>query len=195
MVARVMAIIAVTARSMAGRLGARLVRWSGSGESQPHGERRDDADAPDSADHAQDEPAAPGIPDATSPDRSIPQLATTGVSLLLIVLLTAAILYDGYAGHGSAPAAVEVEVAVGEARQDGGVFYIPFEARNTGDQTIEQALIVFEARDGDEVVEETETVIPLLGERGSISGVLVLDRDPTGLDIEARVLTYQIAEE
>lgn len=193
MAIRLLASVLALARSAAGRIGTWLVRWSGREESGQRDDRRDDAS--DEIDRSEAQPTAPTESDAENRARSTPQIVTTAISLLLIVLLAGAILYDGYAGNGTAPAGVEIDMVMEEVRRDGDAFYIPFEAHNTGDQTIEQVLIAFEVRDGEEIVEDTETVITLLGERGSVSGVLVLDRDPAGLEIEARVMTFLIAEE
>ena len=66
---------------------------------------------------------------------------------------------------------------------------------NDGDQTVEEVTVSVELLDGEEVVDEAETVIATLGEAETITAMLVVADDPTDLTIEAGVVTYQIAED
>jgi len=179
------------ARAIALALGQVLLRWGGVERDEAGGGLQESE-----SDGAGDEAPPEAEPDEHEPDsRSMPELVTTAISLLLIALLAAAILYDGYATGASTPAAIEITVDIDATHQAGDAFYIPFDVHNNGDQTIEQALITFEVYDGDNLVEQTETVIPVLGEHGSVSGVLVLATDPALLHIEARASTFQTSEE
>jgi uncharacterized protein (TIGR02588 family) len=127
--------------------------------------------------------------------RSAAQVVTTLVSLLLIVLLAGTILYEGYARGEARPAELKVTVDSTAAEQRGTAYYVPFTVRNLGDETVEVALVTFEVyRDGEPVL-ETDTTIDLLGERAMVSGVLVLDEVPDGLEFVAQVTSFQIAEE
>jgi uncharacterized protein (TIGR02588 family) len=113
----------------------------------------------------------------------------------LIALLAGSILYEGYATGAADPATLEVTVLSAEIEQRGDDFYIPIEILNDGDQTVEEVTVSIELLDGEEVVDEAETVIATLGESETVQAVLVVADDPSGLTIEAGVVTYQIAED
>jgi uncharacterized protein (TIGR02588 family) len=127
--------------------------------------------------------------------RSRAEWITTIVSMGLIVLLAGAILYEGYVKGEADPATIQVTVLESEIERRGDDFYIPFKIVNDGDQTVEEVTIGIELLDGDTVVAEGETVIATLAEAERVTAVLVVPDDPTGLSIEAAVVTYQIAED
>jgi uncharacterized protein (TIGR02588 family) len=155
-----------------------------------------DPDAPEAGSGAGDragEEAESAPPDTGI--RSTAERITTAISVLLIAALAGAILYEGYATGQSEPARLEVTVLEAEIEQRGDDFYIPIEILNDGDQTVEEVTVSIELRDGEEVVDDAETVIATLGEAETITAMLVVADDPTGLTIEAGVVTYQIAED
>jgi uncharacterized protein (TIGR02588 family) len=127
--------------------------------------------------------------------RSTAEKITTAICVLLIATLAGAILYEGYATGQSDPATVEVTVLEADIEARGDAFYVPVEIHNAGDQTVEEVAVSIEVLDGDEVVDEGETVVATLSEDEKIMAVLVLADDPAGLTIEAGVVTYQIAED
>ncbi|HEX5164331.1 MAG TPA: hypothetical protein VFV93_02955 [Thermomicrobiales bacterium] len=143
-------------------------------------------DAPDRPDPSSEPPADSG--------RTTPEKITTAISLLLIVLLAGAILYEGYWKGQADPATLEVTVRTDQIDQRGGSYYVPVEIHNAGDQTVEEVTVSIDVIDGENVVQEAETVIATLGEAETVTAVVVLTEDPTGLTIEAGVVTYQIAE-
>ena len=166
-----------------------------------HASRSDDGpepnrDAPEAGSGANEranEEAESAPPDTGI--RSTAEKITTAISVLLIVALAGAILYEGYATGQADPARLEVTVLEAEIEQRGDAFYIPFEVLNDGDQTVEEVTVSIEVLDGEEVVDEAETVIATLGEAETITAMLVVADDPTGLTIKAGVVTYQIAED
>ena len=127
--------------------------------------------------------------------RSTAERITAAISVLLIVALAGAILYEGYATGQSEPARLEVTVLEAEMERRGDGFYVPIEILNDGDQTVEEVTVSIEVLDGEEVIDEAETVIATLGEAETITAMLVVADDPTGLTIDAGVVTYQIAED
>jgi uncharacterized protein (TIGR02588 family) len=179
-------------RWLAGRLGKRLLRWSGVEERRPDsGEAGREKQEQTTLTIEQEPEREPERPRG----RSGAEVVTTALSLLLIGLLAGAILYDGYASGESQPAQVEIEVHLDDVDRRGDGYYVPLTISNTGDQTIEEVLITIEARRGEELVDETETVIATLAERGTVSAIVVLTDDPATLQIEAGVSTFQIADE
>lgn len=120
---------------------------------------------------------------------------TTAISILLIVALAAALLYEGYATGQSEPAVLTAAVRTAEIEQRGDSFYIPIEIRNDGDQTVEEVAVGMELLDGDTIIEEAEAVIPIISEAESVMVVFVVSEDPSTLTIDASITTYQIAED
>jgi uncharacterized protein (TIGR02588 family) len=127
--------------------------------------------------------------------RATAEAITTVVSVLLITALIIAIVYEGYAREASAPATLEATVLIDETDQRGESFYLPIEVVNRGDQTVEEALVAIEVSDGDTPIMETESTIATLGEAERATIQVILDQDPAGLTIDARVTAFQIAEE
>lgn len=128
-------------------------------------------------------------------DRTTAEKITTAISILLIALLAGAILYEGYATGQADPATLEVEVRSDEIEQRGDAFYVPVEIVNSGDETVEEVTVSIEVLDGETVVDEAETVIATLGEAESVTAMLVLTEDPSNLQIDAGVVTFQVAED
>jgi uncharacterized protein (TIGR02588 family) len=145
-------------------------------------ERQGDSDRDDTRDRRGDK-------------RTTAEWITTAVSALLIGALAGAIIYEGYARSASAPARIETTVLTGDAERRGDRYYVPIEVVNAGDETVEEATIAIDVRDGDELVVETEATIATLSEAERATIQLVIDRDPAGLEIEARVVSFQVAEE
>jgi uncharacterized protein (TIGR02588 family) len=159
-------------------------------------EREPEPDAPEAGAGASDRADEQDKPASTDTGlRSTAEKITTAISVLLIAALAGAILYEGYATGQAEPARLEVTVLEAEIEQRGDDFYIPIKILNDGDQTVEEVTVSIEVLDGEEVVDEAETVIATLGEAETITAMLVISDDPTGLTIEAGVVTYQIAED
>src|SRR5689334_12764633 len=95
--------------------------------------------------------------------RSAAEWVTTGICLALIALLCGAVLYEGYAVDDDDPARIEVTVSADDAEQRGEAWYLPFEVENTGDQTVEEIVVVVELLQGEKAVAEAETTVTLLG--------------------------------
>jgi uncharacterized protein (TIGR02588 family) len=127
--------------------------------------------------------------------RNAAQWITTGVSVALIAVLAGLILYEGYIGPGGRPAALDVAVRPEGVERRGDRYYVPFTVTNRGDETVEEVTLDIQVMSADEVIEEAQTVVALLGEGSTERGMLVLDNDPAGLTIDAAVSSFQIADE
>jgi uncharacterized protein (TIGR02588 family) len=178
MLSQVRSSLATGSRQAAGRLARSLERWS-----------RESAVVPDAmAD------AAASVADEVEPGsagRTTAQLVTTAVSLLLIAGLAGIILVEGFSGDEEAPVELRVEVRVNAAEQRGDHFHIPIVVYNLGSELAEQVLVAIEVSEGERIVAETETVIAVIGEDEEAEAMLVLDRETSGLTIEARIMTFQ----
>jgi uncharacterized protein (TIGR02588 family) len=127
--------------------------------------------------------------------RSPAEWITTAVCVGLIVMLCAAILYEGYVAPDDDPATVRVTASAERADERAGQWYVPFEVVNDGDETVEEILVVVELLDGEEVVAEAETTVSLLGEDERVAGMALFDADPRPYTAQGRARSFQVAEE
>jgi uncharacterized protein (TIGR02588 family) len=132
---------------------------------------------------------------AESKTRTGAEWLTTGLGILLIALLCGAIIYEGYVAGDDDPATVVIEASTERATERDGRWYVPFDVRNDGDQTIEEIMLVVELFDGEAVVAEAETTIMLLGEDERVAGMAVFEEDPRPYRAEGRPRSFQIAED
>lgn len=182
-------------RQLAGRLAVWLHEWSADHPSAPDARS---AAVGQAEEQLSETVAGDDSPEDDSPEdegRTTAEKLTTLISVLLIAFLACAILYEGYATGQADPATLEVTVLMAEIEQRGDAFYIPIEILNDGDQTVEEVAVGIEILDGETVVDEAETVIATLGEAEIVTVVLILTEDPTGMTIEAGVVTFQVAED
>jgi uncharacterized protein (TIGR02588 family) len=180
MLSRVRSSLVDSSRQLAGRVSQSLARWSHEREL-----------VPDAVAGAADTAADRLDPGAQRVGQTTAQVATTVVSLLLIAGLAGIILVEGFSGREEAPAELQVTVRAAEAELRGEDYYVPIVVSNLGRETVEEVLVAIEVSAGEEVIEETETVIAMIGEDAEAEATLVLDREPAGLTIEARVVTFQ----
>jgi uncharacterized protein (TIGR02588 family) len=127
--------------------------------------------------------------------RSVAEWVTTAICVGLIVLLCGAILYEGHIAADDDPATIVVQASSDRAEQRAGQWYVPFEVRNGGDETVEEVLVVIELLDGEEVVGEAETTVLLLGEDERVSGMAVFADDPRPYSAQGRARSFQLPEE
>jgi uncharacterized protein (TIGR02588 family) len=178
MLSQVRSSLVTGSRQLAGRVARSLERWS-----------REQEAVPDAVADAAAEVAGQVEPDASG--RTTAQLVTTAVSLLLIVGLAGIILVEGFSGREEVPVELRVEVRADAVERRGAQFHVPIVVHNLGSEVAEQVLVAIEVSTGGQVVEEAETVIAVIGEDEEVEAVLVLEREPAGLTIEARVVTFQ----
>jgi uncharacterized protein (TIGR02588 family) len=127
--------------------------------------------------------------------RTTPERVTTGVCILLLTLLCAAILWEGYGKGEAEPAFIAVEIQSDEAEQVEDGWHVPFTIRNEGDATVEEVLVTIEGSRGGEVAVTRETTVALLGEGESVDGMMVFDEDPAELEFDGAAESFQLAEE
>lgn len=181
MVTRTRSVVAGAARHFAARLAARLGAWSATHDIVPN-------DVTEKIDAVAEQ-----LGEDAGARRTTAQNVTTGISLLLIAGLAALILLEGYAGHDDQPLQLDVRVAGDAVERVGERYYVPVVVHNRGSRAVEEVLVTVEARDGAELVAETESVVALIGEDERVEVVLVLDQDPASLAIDAAVATFQVS--
>lgn len=121
--------------------------------------------------------------------RSTAEWATLIGSLIVVALLIGAALYEHFAREEVSGTWISIDVAVDEAVQRDGVFYVPFTATNRGAKPAEDVTIVFTISGDGETVEESTVVIPFLPNSGSADGEVITAFDPATHQIDARPAT------
>ncbi len=146
-------------------------------------ERDQDADGDDAAEAA----------DAKRPPpRTVAEWTTLAVSVAVAAVLVGLALYEQFVDEELPGARVSIALAVEEAEERDGFFYVPFDVANAGAQPAESVVVVFEVRQGEETVEESTADVAFLPINGAVGGELVTRYDPATTTIESRVATLQI---
>lgn len=96
-------------------------------------------------------------------------------------------LVNASASHN--PPDISVEAGVPAAAHRG--FRVPFSAVNSGDATAADIQLIGRLMSGSEVVEEVEARIDLLPGNSAQEGGLIFARNPDGLVIDIRAVSYQ----
>lgn len=110
---------------------------------------------------------------------------------MVVAALVGAALFEHFARSEPAGTQVGVELAIDQAHRRGALYYVPYTVRNAGTAPAEAVVVVFEVRQGEEVVEESTAEIAFLPTSGSAAGELVTALDPATHQITARVATLQ----
>ena len=147
---------------------------------------------PDNAeDQPWDRPSDEGGQAPRPHGRNAAEWTTLAVSFVVVAALVGAALFEYYARSEPAGTRVGVELAIDQAQRRGDLYYVPYTVRNAGTAPAEAVVVVFEVRQGEEVVEESTAEIAFLPTSGSADGELVTALDPAAHQITARVATLQ----
>ena len=114
-----------------------------------------------------------------------------------ITLILSSLLIAGVAGavvyftitHGDAPSSFTTEPQPAETRGDPGIFYVPVQVTNTGDEPAQEIQVRVELQSGD----QTETAvftIDLLAAGESEEGTAVFRSDPSQGEIQTVVESF-----
>ncbi len=147
-------------------------------------------------------PASPGTdardaqqderPDQKPEGRTAAEWVTLVVSLVIVVLMIGAALYE----HGvedeppGVRVAVTLDLAAAEERD--GLTHVPWTVENNGQDPAEAVVILFEITAGEETVQESTAEIAFLPNGGTAKGELVTDLDLATHTISAQVVTFQL---
>ena len=139
-----------------------------------------------------DQEPEPGQDDANRPrQRSVAEWTTLAVSAVIIAALIGVALFEHFAASEPAGAWLEVRLAPERTERRGDLFYVPFTIANRGAAPAEGVTLVFEVRQGEEVLEESTADIQFLANSGSAAGEVVTQHDPATHEITGRVGTLQ----
>ena len=128
--------------------------------------------------------------DESRPGRNAAEWATFVVSLLILAAFVSAALYEHFQLEEQSGAILQVEVHRNQAERRGDRFYLPFNATNTGADPASDVALHFEVLDGEEVIEESDAVIPFLPSDAEETGEVVLMSDPAQYEVTAQVGNY-----
>lgn len=109
--------------------------------------------------------------------------------LVLIIGVLGYLAYDGATLRGTPPV---MEVSVGPAEQQAGLFVVPVAVTNTGDQTAEGVLVQVTLERSGEEPEQAEFEIAFLPRRSTREGWVSFETDPAaGGELTARIVGYE----
>jgi uncharacterized protein (TIGR02588 family) len=113
--------------------------------------------------------------------------------LLSILLLLTLVGYVGWmAFQPSTPIAFDYRVLKEEISERGGSWVLPVEVHNQGSSGILDILITAELKDGEEVVDQADISLPLLGPDESVRVELWFDEDPRRYTLSFNVGSYAL---
>jgi uncharacterized protein (TIGR02588 family) len=122
--------------------------------------------------------------------RNAAEWVTLAVSIVILAAFLGAALYEHFLLDEPPGAILRVELQLGEAERRGDRFYVPFEVTNSGGEPASDVVLLFEVRQGEEVIEESDATIPFLPSDGVESGEVVLMSDPAEYEVTAQVGNY-----
>jgi len=112
---------------------------------------------------------------------------TLAVSIAILAVFVGAALYEQFVNAEPAGAILRVELSLDQTEQRGDRFYVPFDVTNSGGDPASDVAVLFEVRQGEEVIEESDTMIPFLPSDGQETGEAVLMSDPAEYEVTAEV--------
>lgn len=120
--------------------------------------------------------------------RHVAEVVTLVVSIAVVALLVAGVLYVQVAQGDRLPA-IDVTVSLDEVRAEGERFYLPVKIENTGHQAAEAVRVIVLQRVGERELEH-ELLIDYLAGRGSADATAVLTRDPRQAEVRVEVRSF-----
>lgn len=124
--------------------------------------------------------------------RNLAEWVTLAVSIAIVAGFVGAALHEEFFHREPPGAIIRVALEIDQAERRGDRFYVPFDVANDGGAPAEDVTLVFEVRQGEQVVEESTAVIPFLPSDGEEAGEVVLTFDPARLEVTARVGNFLV---
>lgn len=115
--------------------------------------------------------------------------AETISTIISVLLLAAVAVLIIYVGIGDEPAPPSFRIEVGQPRQDGQVFHVPYAVRNVGDETAKQVMVEGKLKTA-AGEESATTTFDFLPGKSKEEGVFVFTSLPSLPEI--RVVGYQL---
>jgi uncharacterized protein (TIGR02588 family) len=119
--------------------------------------------------------------------RNAAEWVTLTVSIVILAVFIGAAFYEQFALTEPSGAILRVELQLDQAERRGDRFYVPFEVTNTGGDPASDVAVRFEVRQAEEVIEESDMVVPFVPSDGVEAGEAVLMSDPAQFEVTAEV--------
>ena len=128
--------------------------------------------------------------DASRSDgRSIAEWTTLGISLAILLTVVGLVTYL-YVRNDDQPATITVSTSLDEIRQDGGIYYLPVDVMNEGDETAEAVQIQAELDTGSGVPETAQLSIQFLAGGEKVQGTIIFSNNPEQGELSIRPVSY-----
>lgn len=122
--------------------------------------------------------------------RNAAEWATLAASIVILAAFIGAALSEHFLRDEPPGAVLRVELQLDQTERRGDRFYVPFVVANTGGEPASDVALLFEVRQGEEVIEESDAMIPFLPSDGTETGEVVLMSDPAQFEVTAQVGNY-----
>lgn len=150
-------------------------KFSDSSESNPDSPTADDrANAPE-----------------TKPLRSQAEQISFGLSVGLLLIIVGLVSYIWVSRRDQDPPDIQIH-QIKDIRTSSGQFYVPFEIKNVGGQTVESVQVVAELSLDGEVVQSGEQIFDFLSSNEIEEGAFVFTYDPQSGELALRVASYKL---
>ena len=123
--------------------------------------------------------------------RSAAEWTTLGISLVILLGMASLVTYL-YRVEGTRPPVIEAQPLRFEGRQEGSLYYLPIEIRNTGDQTVADVVVETELVTPDGASETAEIEVTFLAGGAMTEGVVVFSSDPRSGELTVRALSFDL---
>ena len=127
---------------------------------------------------------------ASSDTRSIAEWITLAISAAILLSIVGVLTWLSFRGVQHPPIIV-VEPSLEQVRQDDSGYYLPVVIRNTGDTTVEEAIVQAELDTGSGQPETAEITIDFLDGGEQAAGTFVFREDPASGELTTGVTSYQ----
>lgn len=122
--------------------------------------------------------------------RSVAEWTTLGISLAILALAFASILWL-WARDDASPTTVEVTGVTDELRHEGDAWYLPLEVVNRGDTTAEDVVVEASLDTGEGEPETAEITFSFLASGETARGTAVFTSDPGAGDLTLRAVSFK----
>ncbi len=121
--------------------------------------------------------------------RTIAEWTSLIISAVILLLTIGPVTYQ-YFSRGVEPVAIEVKPRLEEVRERDGLYYLPIEVTNQGDQTAESVQVELSLQSGQRHSETSELQIQFLAGGAIQEGTVIFRQDPSKGRLEVDVISY-----
>jgi uncharacterized protein (TIGR02588 family) len=122
--------------------------------------------------------------------RSLAEWISFGIATAFLLAVAGLVFFVWFTAPAGPP--VITVIQVGDIREVGAQFYVPFEVNNAGGDTAEAVQVLATLRVNGEVVEQSEQQFDFLSGGETEQGTFVFTHDPREGDLELSIGSYKI---